>query len=175
MKLIVEGVNGLGEIDTNLDAWFTAEFYDEDSSVTVIDSASGETWNANMASEMGLNMTGGRYVLYLTNTEPETLDFQACDAELLGLFDQGLVQAGVGTLEFLEETVRIDHLEALPDHDHTSLTERTPGFEGGGRRPPGRRSRKRFVPMAVIRVSCSNGRSRVSQARLPPPARVQAG
>ncbi len=91
MKLVVEGVNGLGEIDTNLDAWFTAEFYDEDSSLTVIDSASGETWNANMASETGLNMTDGRYVLYLTNTEPETLDFEACDAELLGLFDQGLI------------------------------------------------------------------------------------
>ncbi len=92
IKLVVEAINGLGEIDTSLEAFFTVEFWDDyDSSATVIDSASGTAWNVNRTEETVLHMTKGRYALYLTNTMPETLYFVARDAELVGLFDQGLI------------------------------------------------------------------------------------
>jgi len=91
-KLVIEGVTGYGEIDTMLDAWFTAPFYgDEDSSATIIDSATGTSWHVSQAEETALHMTDGRYVLYLTDSEAETLTFEAKDAELVGLFDQGLI------------------------------------------------------------------------------------
>ncbi len=91
MKLEIQGINGLGEIDDALDAWLILEFEDTDFSLVVIDSASGDSWTAGMAGETGLHMTEGRYVLYLVNSQPETLRFAARDAEMMGLFDQGLI------------------------------------------------------------------------------------
>lgn len=91
LKLIIEGINGWGEVDTTLNAWFTVDLFEDDTSVTIIDSASGDSWNANLASETGLHMTDGRYVLYIVDTESETLYFEADDAEHVGLFDQGLI------------------------------------------------------------------------------------
>lgn len=91
MKLEIQGINGWGEIDTTLEAWFTVVFNDDDTSLTIIDSASGDSWNSAMSAETPLQMTDGRYVLYAVNSEPETLEFEARDAELVGLFDQGLI------------------------------------------------------------------------------------
>lgn len=89
-KLVVNAINGLGETDTSAHAFFTAPFYgDFDGSATVIDSISGDSWGIDDSPNAVMEMIGGRHVLYVTENEEEELSFEAYDAEMLGLFDQG--------------------------------------------------------------------------------------
>jgi len=89
-KLVVEAINGLGEVDTAVDGYFIAPFEgDDNGTVTIIDSVTGEYWDYTEDTTTVLNITNGRCVLMVTDTEAENLYFEARDVELIGLFDQG--------------------------------------------------------------------------------------
>jgi len=92
VKIEISAVNIHMEIDTNCSAYVSLPmYYEEDSTVIIIDSTSGDSWFADQSMQIAFQLDNGRKALYITTQEEQELSVDACDAENRGIFDMAML------------------------------------------------------------------------------------
>ncbi|GEM_PF-2844763 len=97
IPLIVSALNSRGEIDNDCAGWFILDLQCEGpGAISIIDSLSGEVFSPSELASRGIQLNAGRRVFTIYEDSGATIEIQlsASDAEIVGLFDNGMLLPG---------------------------------------------------------------------------------